>query len=118
MGDSRHHEWTNGRIHHFAWNAVQLYHWTRLAICSITAALALAGMTLAAAAQAADSCKKLDDELVVRGRGTASYEKDKQALEAAGADTGTITEKARQLELDDLSSKSSTLLVKMDKRLS
>jgi hypothetical protein len=116
MGESRHHECTNRHNHHFPWNAVQLYHWTRLAICSI--AVALAGMTSPAAAQTADACKKLNDELVALGKATPRYEKEKSTLEAAGAAAGTAADKAFQFALDELATKPSPLLVNMGERLS
>jgi hypothetical protein len=61
MGKSHHHEWINRRSH-FAWSAAQLCYWTRLTICSIAVAVALAWTGSLAAAQQ-EVCKNLDAAL-------------------------------------------------------
>jgi len=119
MGKSRHDAWAKSRIYDVAWNAARRFHLTRLAICSIAVAvmIALGGMTSSATAQT-DSCTKLDDELIARGKRTQSYEKEKQALEAPGVPPETAKEKALKFALDDLATTPSPLIAKMSQRLS
>jgi hypothetical protein len=113
MEKSRPHEWTNRCSHQFAWHAVQLHHWTRLAICSIITAVALALSGWPAAAQQ-DACKKLDEALLQRGMDTATYKAEKTELAKTGKpEPGN--DRARQLALDELATQQSSLQANMGK---